>query len=248
MQNNTNQEALLGPPRIDIASVGISALASFVAGAVGGIFVLICTFLFLGTAQESASAIFPYVLALVGLIAILLTVYVQAYFGGLIFPEKYVRRSQETAQIFGFNLLMFILFTPLYVYVGGARVDLLMMVFCVHALTTTLGSVLIGEIIAQYRYSLLALYSSFIGFFSAAFISFILFASTTISTQILFSLSSVLVVSIFAQTLFRTVFEYLYYKIYSLTGLDLLGNAFSEIQADELARVHEAEKALTQFQ
>lgn len=248
MQNNTNQEDFLGPPRIDMASVGISALASFVAGAVGGMFVLICTFLFLGATQESASAIFPYVLSLVGLIAILITVYVQAYFGGLIFPSKYVRRSQETAQIFGFNLLMYLLFTPLYVYVGGARVDLLMMVFCFHTLITTLGSVLIGEVIAQYRYSLLALYASFIGFFFAAFITFILFAGTTISTQILFSLSSVLVISIFAQTLFRTLFEFIYYKIYSLTGLDLLGNAFSEIQADELARVQEAEKVLTQFQ
>lgn len=142
---------------------------------------------------------------------------------------------------------MYILFTPLYVYIGGDRNDLLMMVFCVHALTATLGSVLIMEIIAQYRYSLLALYSSFIGFFFASFSTFVLFSGTEISKKILFSLSSILILSIFTQTVFRTLFEFLYYKLYTLTGMDLLGNAFAEIQSDEMAKVDQAEKALTQF-
>ena len=143
MQNNLSREDLLGPPRTDIVSVGISALSSFVAGAIGGIFMLVCTFLFLTGAQESAPAIFPYVLALVALIGILLTLYLQFYFGRLIFPGKYTRGAQETAQTFGFNLIMFVLFTPLYVYAGGSNTELLMSVFCIHALTTTLGSVLI---------------------------------------------------------------------------------------------------------
>lgn len=186
-------------------------------------------------------------LSLVALIAILLTVYLQAFFGGLIFPDKYVRRSQETAQTFGFNLLMYLLFTPLYVFVGGVDIDRLMLVFCMHALITTLGSILIVEIIAQYRYSLLALYASFIGFFCAVFITFVLFSSTDISKTILYSLSSVLVVSMFAQTLFRTLFEFIYYKLYTLTGLDVLGNVFAEIQSEETARVDQAEKILTQF-
>lgn len=247
MQNSTASEDVLWPPRIDIASVGISALSSFIAGSVGGIFALLCTFGFLSTIQTSSPAILPYVLSLVALVAILLTMYTQAYFSWLIFPEKYTRRAQETAQIFGFNLLMYILFTPLYVYVGGERSDLLMMAFCIHVLTSTLGSVLIMEIIAQYRYSLLALYSSFIGFFFASFATFMLFSGTEISKKILFSLSSILILSIFAQTVFRTLFEFLYYKLYTTTGMDVLGNIFSEIQSDEMSKVDRTEKELTQF-
>jgi hypothetical protein len=140
-----------------------------------------------------------------------------------------------------------VLFTPLYVYVGGERSDVLMMAFCIHVLTATLGSVLIMEIIAQYRYSLLVLYSSFIGFFFASFFTFMLFSGTEISKKILFSLSSILILSIFTQTLFRTLFEYLYYKLYATTGMDVLGNVFSEIQSEEMAKVKQTEKELTQF-
>lgn len=142
---------------------------------------------------------------------------------------------------------MYFLYTPLYVFVGGQRTDLLMMVFSVHALVATLGSVLIVEIIAQYRYSLLALYASFIGFFFASFSSFAFFTGTDVSKTILYSLSCSLVISVFAQTVFRTLFEFLYYKLYAATGMDLLGNAFAEIRDDELSKVKAAEKSLTQF-
>lgn len=74
-----------------------------------------------------------------------------------------------------------------------------------------------------------------------------LFSGTDISKKILFSLSSILVVSVFAQTLFRTFFEFLYYKFYSLTGMDLFGTAFAEIQAEETALIEQAEKSLTRF-
>ena len=123
-----------------------------------------------------------------------------------------------------------------------------MSIFCIHALTATLGSVLIVELIAQYRYSILALYASFIGFFFATFISVMLFSGTDISKKILFSLSGILVISVFAQTLFRTLFEFLYYKLYTLTGLDPFGNAFAEIEAEETKAIRQAEKELTQFQ
>jgi hypothetical protein len=116
---------------------------------------------------------------------------------------------------------MYILFTPLYVYAGGDQAELLMMVFSMHALIATLGSILIVEIIALYRYSLLALYSSFIGFFFATCSSFMFFTGTDISKKILYSLACSLVISIFAQTVFRTLFEFLYYKLYVATGMDL---------------------------
>lgn len=66
-------------------------MASFVAGTVGGIFALLCTFLFLSTVQASSPVILPYTLSLVALIAILLTVYTQTFFNGMVFPNKYVR-------------------------------------------------------------------------------------------------------------------------------------------------------------
>lgn len=87
---------------------------------------LVCVFLFLETAQKATPAIFPYMLALVALVGILITLFIQFYFARLIFPEKYTRQSQETIQTFGFNLILFILFTPMYVFAGGDRTALLM--------------------------------------------------------------------------------------------------------------------------
>ncbi len=66
-------------------------MSSFVAGSIGGIFSLLCTFFFLTAVETSSPTILPYVLSLVALVAILLTIYTQTYFNGLVFPNKYVR-------------------------------------------------------------------------------------------------------------------------------------------------------------
>jgi hypothetical protein len=80
-------EDILGPTKIDIASVGLSTLGSIAAGFLGGLFILLFTYVFLGSLQ--ASSIFPYILSLVGFFAILITVSLTFALNRLLFPAKY---------------------------------------------------------------------------------------------------------------------------------------------------------------
>lgn len=54
----------------------MAIVGSFVSGALGGLFVLLCTILFLNSTREAAPVVFPYVLSLVGFIAILISLFI----------------------------------------------------------------------------------------------------------------------------------------------------------------------------
>ncbi len=245
---NSSHEDVLGPPRSDLVSVGLSSLASIVAGFVGGVFILICTLFFLGGVQEAAPAMFPYILSIVSFVAILIASALAFYLQTLIFPQKYRGGASQATQTFLFSLLLYLVFTPLYVYVGSSRADMLMAVFVMHVLINILGTNLIVEILSNYRYSLLSVYASFLGFFVATFASTVFFLSSNVSEKILYALSLVLVLAFFLTTTFRTLFELGYYYLYSISGQDILGNVFKQIEEEEKYREVQAEKTLTTFQ
>ena len=147
--DNISSEELLGPPKTDIASVGLSILASLVSGFLGGLFILVCTFLFLGAAKLQAGGIFPYVLSLVGLIAILISRYLILFLSRAIFPNKYRGDGMTIfAQTFAFSIILYIFITPLYVYIGHANADRIALVFALHILLNGFGVSLISEILS----------------------------------------------------------------------------------------------------
>ncbi len=252
-ENNVNSEIVfiedyLGPPKSDIVSVGIISVASIVAGFIGGLFLLICTFFFLTGIKWAAPAVFPYVLALVAFVAILCSSYLNFYFSRLIFPEKYASTVTVSAQVFTFSLLMYLIFTPLYVFAWWRGELSLMGVYVVHVLTAVLWTTLIVEILSNYRYVLLSIYAAFFGFFGGVFSSLLFFLSdSSNSVKILSALSITLILAFFFTTLFRSFFEFIYYKLYTLSGQDVLWSLFSEIEKEEREREKFAEKNLTTF-
>ena len=82
IESKTNEE-VLGPAKIDPVSIALSCLGSIAAGFLGGLFTLLFTYIFLGSLQ--ASAIFPYILSLVGFFAILITVSITFVLNRLLF-------------------------------------------------------------------------------------------------------------------------------------------------------------------
>lgn len=82
----TNED-VLGPAKVNPISIGLSCLGSLAAGFLGGLFTLLFTYVFLGSLQTSA--IFPYILSLVGFFAILITVSLTFILNRLLFTEKY---------------------------------------------------------------------------------------------------------------------------------------------------------------
>ena len=242
----TLNEDLLGPPRLDIIQVGIGTLAALVSGAIGAMFLLACTFFFLSTAKNSAPVLFPYMLSMAGFVAILVSLLTQTKFLSMIIPEYSLRSSTQILHIFGFNFMVYMLMMPAYVF-GSASPERLMMVFAVHALVSTLALGIITGVVSRYRYSLLSVYSGFMALILTITLLLIILEKASISEQILFLLSAALILIITLSTGLRLLGEYLYGIWYALTGQDILGGTFAEIQSDEDAAIASATKNLTQF-
>ncbi|MDQ1344134.1 MAG: hypothetical protein QG650_854 [Patescibacteria group bacterium] len=241
-------EDLLGPPKIDFVSVGLSTLGSLVSGFVGGVIILISTILFLKTAKIASPGIFPYVLALVAFLAIVLSSYLSLFMNSLVFPNKYKEGLATFGQTFAFSILLFILVVPLYVYMGASNIDRIVFVFVIHVLLNSLGVALISEILSNYRYAVLAVYSSFAGFFIATAASVVFFQNSGETDTMIYSLVGVIVVANVLMTFFRLLTELTYYKFYALTGLDPLGDIYSRIEREDLDSVRRAEQELVRFQ
>lgn len=241
-----SNEDLLGPTKIDILSIGLSSLGSIAAGFLGGLFTLLVTYIFLGSLQ--ASNIFPYVLSIVGFFAILITTSVTFVLNRLLFPDKYKEGSVVLGQMAILSIFFFILVSPLYVYINWVKPEVLIFAFLFHVLINILATSLLSEILSSYRYILLSIYGSFIGFFITSLLSVVFFMNFSPSRNALYSLIGVIIVINFVVTLFRLLFEFVYYKIYATTGTDHLGDIFAQIENEEKSAVARAEKELATFE
>lgn len=183
---------------------------------------MLATLLFLRAAKIASPGIFPYVLALVGFFAILVSTYLSLFMNSLVFPHKYKEGLATFGQTFAFSILMFVLFVPLYVYMGAVNVERIVFAFTLHILINSLGVLLIAEILSNYRYSVLSVYSSFAGFFIASAATTVFFMNFSESDRMLYSLVGVIVVVGVLMNFFRLLTELAYYQFYKLTGLDPL--------------------------
>lgn len=240
-----SNEELLGPPPSDPVSMGLSILGSIIAGFIGGFVILIATYIFLGSIQTSG--IFPFILSLVGFFAILVTTSITLILNRLLAPNKYRSGDSGFAQMGIFSIFLFILITPVYIYVNAVKPDVLIFVFTLHIIIAILGTSLLVEILANYRYILLSLYGVLLGFIATSALSVTFFLNYSPSKTALYSLVGVIIVANFVTNAFRSIFEYLYYRYYVATGNDHLGDIFAKIEAEELEIVTKAKKELERF-
>ncbi len=245
----TTAEELLGPPKVDAASLGLSILSGLVSGFVGGLVVLASVGVFLGKMKLGAPGIFPYALSLVAFFSILLSAYLTGFLNSLIFPNKYRGGITAFAQSFALSILVFIFAVPLYVYVGARaeESDRLIFVFTFHCLMATFGISLLSEIVSNYRYAALSVYSGFSGFFLASAASLAVFLGSTDSVSSLYALVGAIGVVTFLVNAFRVLAEFAYYRFYAAVGADPLGNVYARIEEEEKEALAEAERELTRF-
>ena len=243
-ETSTNEE-LLWPRKVRLVSIGLSCLGSLAAGLLGGLFTLLITYIFLWSLQ--ATNIFPYILSIVGFFAVLITTSITFIFNRLLFAEKYKEWSVVLGQMAILSIFLFILVTPLYVYINYIKPEVLIFTFLFHILINILATSLLSEILSSYRYILLSIYGSFIGFFITSLLSVVFFMNFSPSRNALYSLIGVIIVINFVITFFRLLFEFIYYKIYITTGTDHLGDIFSQIENEEKYLIAKAEKELATF-
>ncbi|MDD2516007.1 MAG: hypothetical protein PHF26_02210 [Candidatus Gracilibacteria bacterium] len=240
-------EDILGPYKVDAVYIGLTSLGSIISGFIGGIVIFIAIF-FLLQKTGGVSGVYPFLFSLVGLFSISMVAYLNLFLNKLIHPEKYQRGSVAFTQMTIFLIMFYIFITPLYMFVGGETASSLIYVFIIHVTISIFGTSLIGEILSSYRYILIGIYGSFIGLFFAIFMAtaILIKGGESYSNSLYSLIGAIIIINFFIAT-FRSIFEFIYYKIYQLTGTDMLGDIFYQIELEEKEEVKKAQENLEKF-
>ena len=246
---DTSSEEILGPRKVEGISVILASIGAIVAGFVGGLFTLVGAYFLFNRVDSTTMGMSGYFLSLIGFFSVLVTAYISLFMNRVIFGDKYHEGLTTFNQISVFSIFVYILITPLYLYVASLEhSEYLAYVYLLHILVNSFGTSMIAEVLANYRYVLLGIYGAFIGFLVSLSITFIFTMTMSGSSVKFFILAGAFIVVNFVTTFSRVLFEYGYYTIYSVTGNDQLGDIFARIEAEEREMVAEAEERLGKFE
>jgi len=245
-EQKLTQEDLLGPPRIDLIQVWLSAVGSIVSWFVWSIIIILSISLFLQSAK-SFVWIYPYLYISTVTMAMLITSAINIFMNKIINPEKYKRWSIVFTQIFLLNIFLYIILIFAYVFVANKNIDYLIYIFSAHVIIAMLGASLLTEILSSYRYVLLGIYGSFIWSLFSILLTTIVFSSLWESNKNLYVLIWLLIIINFATITIKWLFEYLYYIYYKKTWMDQLWDIYYQIELEEKEQLKKVQKELEKF-
>lgn len=245
-EGKISNEELLGPPRLDLLTIGLNAVWAIINGFIGWIIILAWIYFFLWKAQ-GFSGIYPYIFSMTWFFATLFTSSLNVLSNRLISPEKYKRWSITFVQVFLYSIFLYIFIVPIYVYSAWLDSDLIIYVFTIHVILSIFWTSIFSEILSNYRYILLGLYGSFIGLFVSVLISFLVFVSFSKWNQSLYILVWLIIIINLFVNISRSLFEYWYYMLFKHTGFDQLGDIFSKIEEEEQEVIKKAQEELEKF-
>jgi hypothetical protein len=100
--------------------------------------------------------------------------------------DKYNRITTSLFQIFIVNIVIFIILIPIYLFSTGIGLEFISYAAGLHIVFSVLASALIFEIIANYRYALLGVYSTIFGILLAIAFNIMMYQATGNATILLF--------------------------------------------------------------
>lgn len=143
-------------------------------------------------------------------------------FAGLADREKYTHLSSSLAQIFIANVVILVVVAPVYMIVSTFNPEFLTGVAALQILVSAFASALILEIVAQYRYALLGVYSTAFAVLASSGVYFLFYGFSSGNPLILLFIA--LPVIWLSITLFGGVLEWVYGLVYKLYGMDFLSS------------------------
>ncbi len=191
--NQENTE--LGPERVSFATFLLKILAAGVGGSAGAI-VLLLIFLFAGTLlgpltgveeTTSISPIFVFLVIVMTFLASTVGNILSVFLMSLTEKGKYTRTSSAIYQIFILSVLVFLLMVPVYFLTLGIDTSMMGYTVALHIIITAQASALILEIISNYKYALVGLYSVTFSIIVSAIILFALYGVAQNITIVLFA-------------------------------------------------------------
>jgi len=222
---NKNQDSLSGP----FCPTGISIFFRSIAGAGGGVIgsiLISIVFFFFSTVggvdfvsntAGSTHPLFIFVLTIITLIGTISANMMSAVFISYAEPQKYNKTASVLTQVFIINMSLFLFMIPIYVLAYAVDLNYLKIVVAAHSIISVISSNMVLEIISDYRYSLLEIYSTIASVVFGILISIIFYFLN--QTTLIFVLMPILWFSV---GFFGGMVRLIYYNIYMSYGIDAL--------------------------
>ena len=237
-QNTQTGANAIGPRHVSFFTLVLKTMAGF-AGGVAGTLVLLLIFLsassilqpVLGSAAVAADAASgePSPLFMVVLMAMIFaTSMVSSLLATLLLcyteRDRYTRVATTLTQVFVVNIVIFIFVLPIYLTTSTTRLELTAVAAILQIVLSATASAMILELVHDYRYSLLAVYTTVLGVLVASGINFFFYYATGNATMTLFAALPVTWSLIgFSQAALSMI----YYWYYQTWGSDFLANTTS---------------------
>ncbi len=186
--------------------------------------------------------IFPIFLSIIALIWTFFTMFLTYFIFTLTDPEKYKRNIIIYGQMAFFTVLVYVFFAPVYIFEWLKNYEFIIYIFLVHILILSFWINLISEILNNYRYILIWVYSSFVWLFLSTIIALSVFSFFPDWYAKLVSLVILLPIINFLMTFFKQLFELLYFYYYKYTALDSIWDIFRTIELEEKEKLREEEE------
>jgi hypothetical protein len=156
--------------------------------------------------------------------------------------EKYKKNRILSGQLAFFQLLCYILMTPLYIYTGTWNFQDIMLVYLFHILFIVSWTSIILDIFNNYRYLLIWLYGTIIALFFSIIFSIFVFSTFWSWYARMVILMVLLPLSNFIVIFLKQIFELLYYYYYKFTSFDPLWDIFYQVEIEEERKLREEEE------
>lgn len=241
------------PRKVKIQDVLSSSLGALLSWIIASGIMLIFIYIFSGIIdifsnfERIASGInvnkaFSVILLIIAFLGTTSSIFITYFFFHIIDPEKYKKNIIHFFQLSFFIIIIFLLFSPLYIYIWLYYTENLMIVFIFHIITLVFWFNILLDILNSYRYVLIGLYGSFIWMILSSYMWFYIFYSFD-STNSKLIILLLLLPFINSLTVFlKYIFEMFYYNYYKYTWNDQLWDIFYQIEQEEKEKLKLAEE------
>ena len=146
-----------------------------------------------------------------------------------------------------FSIILYIAIAPLYLIVDSVIIDGsgILIGYIAHILLNMFGLEIVMSILSNYRYSLLSIYASITSFIiTGSFLFFIYEKTNTESNNVLFILLALSMIAFTTNTLINFLIRFFYYKFYTMSWTDPIGDVFARVEQEAKDLEVEVEKEL----
>ncbi len=236
---------IIAPPQIGLSTVFFRTLVGILGGVIGSavifLVIILTQSLIAGIfdTDQSFNPVFIFIVLVMAFLSLQISAITSTSLFSYLQNAKYTRLTSTLVQIFLINLLMFLVMVPPYVVVSQINSEAIMYVAAVHVIFSLIASTLVMEIMTQYRYAILSVYTTIASVMIAIII--ISFVQMSLSQILIVPLMLMLPIGWGCVGLFVGLGEMAYSWVYETYGVDYFsldtnyGEEYSEkIEQEEL--------------